>query len=122
METTIFKRAALRLIVKQSLGIPRKINIICDNALRSGFAYGMKPVPVKIVKDVIADLDGKRTRVSVKWVITCASMAFLFLVISGLAIYKLLDSRRSPSINRQPARQHRSPHWAGIIRSRSSAA
>ena len=90
-ETAIFTRAALRLIVKHSLGIPRKINIICDNALSSGFAYGMKPVPVKVVKDVIADLDGKPAGVSMKWVITCASLAFLFLVIAALAVVRIMD-------------------------------
>jgi hypothetical protein len=64
----------------------------------------MNPVPVKVVKDVIADLDGKPTRVSVKWVVTCACLGLLFLVIAGFAIvrimdvYKGMDSKHSPSV------------------------
>ncbi len=90
-ETTIFTSAAMRFIVNQSQGIPRKINIICDNALSSGFAFNLKPIPEKIVKNVIADLDGKQSRISVKWVVACASLALLFLVVAGWAIVRVLD-------------------------------
>jgi general secretion pathway protein A len=87
-ETSIFTRAALRCIVKQSLGIPRKINIICDNALISGFGYGKKPVPLKVVNEVIADLEGRTTRASLKWVAACAVLAFACLVIAGISLYR----------------------------------
>jgi type II secretory pathway predicted ATPase ExeA len=90
-DTAIFAPAALRLIVKRSLGIPRKMNNICDNALISGFGYGRKPIPLKVVKDVISDLDGKPTRVSARWVITCASIAFLFLIIAGFIMVLTMD-------------------------------
>jgi type II secretory pathway predicted ATPase ExeA len=87
-ETGIFTRAALRRIVKQSMGIPRKINIICDNALISGFGYGKAPVPLKVVNEVIADLEGKTNRASMKWVAACAVLAFSCLVIAGITIYR----------------------------------
>jgi general secretion pathway protein A len=35
----IFTRAALRKIIKNAEGIPRIINILCDNALVTGFGY-----------------------------------------------------------------------------------
>ncbi len=104
-EKTIFTPAALRLIVKHSMGIPRKINIICDNALVSGSELGKKPVPLKVVKGVIADLEGKPSRVSVKWVMTCASLAILFLVIAGLIMIRITEfprmknSKLSPGFN-----------------------
>ncbi len=58
----LFSKSALRLVVKYAQGIPRKINILCDNALVTGFGYGRKAISAKIVREVIADLEGKRKR------------------------------------------------------------
>ena len=41
-------------------GIPRTINVICDNALLGGFALGRQPVDRQIVLDVIRDFDLRR--------------------------------------------------------------
>ena len=43
-DRTLFTREAVVLIHQRSLGIPRMISVICDNALVSGFAAGQKPV------------------------------------------------------------------------------
>jgi type II secretory pathway predicted ATPase ExeA len=53
----LFTREAVRTIHEYSGGIPRTINVICDNALLSGFALGRRTVDSKIVRDVIADFD-----------------------------------------------------------------
>lgn len=55
----VFTQGALELIIKEAQGIPRKINIICDNAFITGFGYGRKPVTEQIVREVIADLEGR---------------------------------------------------------------
>ncbi|MEJ5365491.1 MAG: AAA family ATPase [Desulfosoma sp.] len=55
----VFTQGALELIVKEAQGIPRRINIICDNAFITGFGYGRKPVTPQIVREVIADLEGR---------------------------------------------------------------
>uniref|UniRef100_A0A832EKE7 Peptidoglycan-binding protein n=1 Tax=Desulfacinum infernum TaxID=35837 RepID=A0A832EKE7_9BACT len=55
----VFTQGALELIIKEAQGIPRKINIICDNAFITGFGYGRKPVTPQIVREVIADLEGR---------------------------------------------------------------
>lgn len=55
----VFTAGALDLIIKEAQGIPRKINIICDNAFITGFGYGRKPVTAQIVREVIADLEGR---------------------------------------------------------------
>jgi general secretion pathway protein A len=57
----IFTPRALEKIVRRARGIPRALNILADNALVTGFGYGRKPVTVKVVREVIADLEG-RTR------------------------------------------------------------
>lgn len=54
-----FTRNALRLIYKYSRGTPRSINILCDNALVTGYGYGKKMVGGKIIREVSYDLQGK---------------------------------------------------------------
>jgi len=55
----IFTRGAIKKIHRYSRGIPRKINIICDNALITGFGYDRKKINAGIIKEVQADLEGK---------------------------------------------------------------
>jgi general secretion pathway protein A len=52
-----FTREAVALIHESSRGIPRTINVMCDNALLSGFALDRKPVDRKIVLEVCHDFD-----------------------------------------------------------------
>jgi general secretion pathway protein A len=58
----IFTREAVEIVVDRSGGVPRTINVICDNALVGGFAAGTKPVGAKIVRDVCDEFDlGQRS-------------------------------------------------------------
>jgi general secretion pathway protein A len=52
-----FSREAVSMIHQRSCGIPRVINVICDNALLTGFAAGQRPVRAEIVLEVCADFD-----------------------------------------------------------------
>jgi type II secretory pathway predicted ATPase ExeA len=54
----IFSKGAVNLIVKTAKGIPRRLNIICDSALITGYGYQQPTVSRKIAKEVIADFDG----------------------------------------------------------------
>src|SRR5262245_57322128 len=53
----LFTREAVMLIHSASQGIPRTINVICDNALINGFALNRQPVDRDIVTDACRDLD-----------------------------------------------------------------
>jgi general secretion pathway protein A len=53
----LFTRDAVLAIYHASLGIPRTISVICDNALLSGFALQRRPVDADIVDEVCRDLD-----------------------------------------------------------------
>jgi general secretion pathway protein A len=53
----LFTREAVRAIHEHSRGIPRTINVICDNALLGGLALGRQPVDQEIVMDVVGDFD-----------------------------------------------------------------
>jgi len=79
-ENRVFTRWALRSIVAQTGGVPRAINILCDNALMTGFGRQKKPVTSDIVKKVIADLEGKPRPRSFK--LAAAAVAGLLLIVA----------------------------------------
>ncbi|MGD0229483.1 MAG: AAA family ATPase [Syntrophorhabdales bacterium] len=56
----VFTAPALKKIIKRAHGIPRLLNVLCDNALITGFGYERKPVTKKIVTEIIKDFDGSR--------------------------------------------------------------
>ena len=51
----LFSRRALHLIWNYSEGIPRKINILCDNALLAAYAVGKKKIKAALLEEVIRD-------------------------------------------------------------------
>lgn len=53
----IFTRGAVVAAHEAAEGIPRTINVICDNALIGGFANQVKPVSEEIIESVVADFD-----------------------------------------------------------------
>ena len=53
----VFTREAIASIYKASGGLPRMINVICDNALVGGFAAQVKPLSSTFVADVCRDFD-----------------------------------------------------------------
>jgi general secretion pathway protein A len=55
-----FTKGALKEIFAYSGGIPRVINILCDNALLLGFVRETKKITDEVVREVITDLEGAR--------------------------------------------------------------
>jgi general secretion pathway protein A len=92
----LFTKKAIQEIYRKSGGIPRSINILCDNALLNGFALYQKIVDVRSVREVAKDLKfGKKSRriwtgflLSIS--IGVAILLFIYLQESGylLPIYK----------------------------------
>jgi len=64
----VFTKDALKRIVKEARGIPRIINVVCDNALFTAFRYQRNPVDDKIIKEVIKDLRGLQPEIHPHWV------------------------------------------------------
>ncbi len=56
---TLFTREAVKLIHEQAEGIPRTINVICDNALLTGMFRKQKPVTRGTVSEVCQQLDSR---------------------------------------------------------------
>jgi general secretion pathway protein A len=57
--SAVFTPGALRAIITYGQGIPRKLNVLCDTALVTGLGYRKRPVTAAVVKEAIADLEGK---------------------------------------------------------------
>jgi hypothetical protein len=52
----LFDRKAVDKITLHSRGIPRLINVICDNALLNAYATGKKTISPEVIEEVSADL------------------------------------------------------------------
>lgn len=52
-----FQRRALDRVFRDSGGIPRLINLICDNALLSAYSAGRYAIDDKMIREVVEDLD-----------------------------------------------------------------
>jgi general secretion pathway protein A len=77
----VFTRGALKRIVKEAKGIPRILNILCDNALITGFGYKKRPVNAKIVNEVITDYNGGEKEVSLLKLLTTSGAVLLLIIL-----------------------------------------
>jgi general secretion pathway protein A len=87
----IFDEGALKEIYRYSSGIPRLINIVCDNALITGFSREEKKITRSIIKEVIRDLEGPAyTRKSAfNWKIALLLALIVVLVVVTLDYFIL---------------------------------
>ena len=56
----IFTREAVAAVFQASGGLPRTVNVICDNAMIGGFAAQVKPLNAAFVEEVCRDFDISR--------------------------------------------------------------
>jgi general secretion pathway protein A len=66
-DISVFDKGAIKAIYKYSKGIPRVINIVCDNALLTGFSREQRKIGKPIIKEVIKDLEGSGTFIKRRW-------------------------------------------------------
>jgi general secretion pathway protein A len=85
--TEIFTPGALKQIVREAEGIPRILNILCDNCLISGYGYQEKPITRRIAKEVIVDVRGRRVSPSSRWGYAAAAMLMLSIGLWGMLSY-----------------------------------
>jgi general secretion pathway protein A len=77
---SVFTTEALKKIIKKANGIPRVLNILCDNALITGFGYRQKPVSNKITREIIRDFEGLEQRSSDRWWLFAVPVVALLLL------------------------------------------
>ena len=56
-DRAIFTPNALESVYSYSSGIPRIVNVLCDNALLNGYALGRKEIDAGIIREVAEDLN-----------------------------------------------------------------
>jgi len=101
----LFTQGALKLIIRKSEGIPRRLNILCDNALITGYGRQRKPVSISEVREILSDMDDSRSSYLLKWAVGVAAAILLvigtFLVspifLSGNSGVSLLSQNERPS-------------------------
>lgn len=54
---TLFSAACIQQIYEYTNGIPRLVNTLCDNALRTGFAIQSPHITIPIIREAASDLD-----------------------------------------------------------------
>jgi len=82
----IFTDGALKEIVRNAKGIPRVINVLCDNCLISAFGYGKKKVGSEVVREILRDF-GMKKPLFARWQWGVA-VAALIAAGTGLGLYQ----------------------------------
>ncbi len=92
----IFDDSAIKEIFRYSQGIPRLINIVCDNALLTGFSQEQNRIGKNIIQSVIRDLEMKEKpswslkgktilyAVIILIILVCAAFGLLYLISPDL--------------------------------------
>ena len=98
----IFNRKALKYIVAQSAGIPRRVNVLCHNSMLLAYGAGAKQVSLKMAREAVTDYQDlfasatkassaenprPRTRWRFRW---AASLSAIAAAITGLLLIVLL--------------------------------
>jgi len=81
----LFTAGALRKIIKEAHGIPRLINILCENAFITALGYRQGRITSSVVKEVISDFSGKKKGLALKTAL--ASLAVALAVLSSYFMY-----------------------------------
>ena len=77
----IFTKRALKEIYLTSKGTPRLINILCDNALLTGYAADQKVVDKSIIKEAAKDLHLEANRFQPRYWYSIAGIAVIVLLL-----------------------------------------
>jgi len=101
-DLNIFTPKALNQIYKYSKGIPRLINIVCDNALLMGYATDQKIIGSKIIHEVTKNLDGlnlkKRQRRFILFkvipIVLLSLLAFIILIFLLNSRWEIIERLR----------------------------
>jgi general secretion pathway protein A len=104
----IFAKSALGAIVDRSQGIPRQLNLLCNNALIRAYAVGLRRVTLKIARAAIGEYDNLGTAVeefrqpflrpALRSITAHPAIALTSLGLAALAGLCFLGVREAPRI------------------------
>ncbi|MDG5467438.1 AAA family ATPase [Deltaproteobacteria bacterium IMCC39524] len=98
-KTPAFTASAIRRIVEHSKGIPRVINILCENSLVAGYGSQKKPVSLKLVKQVIDEYEGKR--LPKHFQLRNVTGSVLVVLLTAFLVASYLPSRANSPVEEQ---------------------
>jgi general secretion pathway protein A len=80
----IFDNGAIREIFRRSSGIPRLINVICDNALVTGYVEEKRVIDKGMIREVAKDMEGPAAAAKPAWSYVFFSVVFLIVLVGIL--------------------------------------
>jgi general secretion pathway protein A len=103
-ESVIFTPYALREIVRIAKGIPRVINVLCDNSLITAFGYGKEKVGIAVVREITRDF-GMQRPPYLRWAALTTAVGVLLTVggFFGLKNKGILPEAK-PVVKMQPVK------------------
>ncbi len=84
----IFTTKAFEKIYAYSKGIPRLINITCDNALLAGFTAGQKVIGDRTIRGIIDQLEGRSVPEKKRSRLLLIAILILLLIFGGLLLWR----------------------------------
>jgi general secretion pathway protein A len=88
----IFTAKAFGIIYAYSKGIPRLINITCDNALLAGFTTGQKVIGDRTIREIVDQLDGRSVpKRKTARIVVLVVLIFLLICGSLLLWWRVLE-------------------------------
>lgn len=115
-EKLIFSDGALKEIVKAARGIPRVINVLCDNSLITAFGYGKKRIGVGIVREITRDF-GIQTPLYMRYGLYVLIVAVVAIGIVGAKGMATLKAAK-PALPLQALRMSPIAHPEPIVKPR----
>lgn len=94
VDPDIFTPKAVDKIYRYSNGIPRLINIVCDNALLTGYATDQKVIGDRIIRDVANNLEGldiEKDRQRIRLYIVILIVILFVLIFCGVLLFLWKD-------------------------------
>ena len=88
----MFTSKAIQEIFQYSKGIPRLINIICDNALLTGYTTDQKVIGHKIIHEVIDHLNGMGLRKKSRRIVFYIIPLLIFVILGTSSYFLWKDS------------------------------
>jgi general secretion pathway protein A len=79
---SLFDNNAIKAIYRYSKGIPRLINIVCDNALLAGFVLERTRIGKPIIRDVVNNLEARERGMRKN-----LALIFVFLLIISIFVF-----------------------------------
>lgn len=98
--SALFTDGALRRIIKEAQGIPRLINILCENAFITALGYQQRRITSGVVKEVISDFSGGKKGQALKTAL--ASLAIVLAMLSSYFLYTLNNHQAGSEASKRP--------------------